>query len=236
MTSTILTPASRVRVRRWFCLSILVLLSLPASAFAQGLATWFGGRGIDIGWYSRDVHRNFVGETSLRETDWSTGAVFVRVGVAGRFGLLISGYTWEPEESERFPGRRYREVTFGAGLTGYPLVRLHDRVGFTLNYLQMMMFDESSDHYHKRTDNLILAAHYERSRRLWDQMFTAWLATAYVVDSFDNYPYGGDAVGGRSRNNIGCVLGVNIALAGHVKPYVQALYADFWESELVRLS
>ena len=231
MTSTVCRNRTQRLARVCGILMSVLFLCVPWPVLAQGFGTWFEGRGIDIGAYNRLVHREFGGESKVHETDWGTGGVFIRVSLAGRLGFLLGGYTWEPRATDEFPDRRYRDVSVGAAFSTYPLVGYRDRIGVTLSYSQNIMFDESRDRYHKRVDSLMLAVHYERVGHVWGQRIAAWAAPAYVADSYDNHHYGGDAVTSRSRHDLGFVLGGNIAIAGHIKPYVQALYADFWAPE-----
>lgn len=206
---------------------------LGPSAGAQALGGSVAGGSLEIGVLAQDIERDLVDDFgSSSPSGWGRRALFVNVAPTGRVRLSVGGAVWYAGASDRFPTRRYRRTTVGFSATAFPWSRGSSQIGIAIGAHYLLDFDESSDHYHKRSNRVFGAVVLTRGFRIARQEASGWIAPAYVRDELYQYPFGGSSEKFASKRNFAVVLGGEILVARHLRPYWQGIFANHWATEL----
>ena len=188
----------------------------------------------EVGWLTQWIRRDLTDEFGRSGTrKWGRGALFLKFAPNRRLALSLDGVVlYNGDYHGQFPGRRYRRTDVGATATGIILQRGQSQLGLSVGGHHVLDFDESSAHYHKRYRRIFGALVLSHGFRLAGQGASAWVAPAYVHDEIRQFPGSEPAYTFSSEKNVALMLGGEVLLARHLRPYAQATFATRWGTEL----
>lgn len=202
------------------------MLALVSSLGGQGLGSGSALGSFEVGLLTQDIARQLVDELGASgEARWGRGVLFVSVAPRSHVRVSAGGAVWYEGASDRFPTRRYRRSTLGITMKIGAWRAGRSEIGATLGAHSLFDFDESGEAYHKRSTRIFGAAVISHGFPLAGQDASAWIAPAYLRDVVHDYPYGGRAKRAVSQGNVGLVVGGEILIASHLRPYLEGTFA-----------
>ncbi len=217
---------------RMLASAVVLTILAPWNASAQMIGSDLAKNKVEFGAFVRTYHRLLSAATGqVASSDWGRRALFLRTGLGEGLAVMLDGLVEHLGSTSRYPSRDYRRTTWGAGVEAH--FNVIDGLGTSaiLRYNEILNFDESVSHFHKRNTSLLVALPLERRFAAAQQVMSIWVGPVYERDRYMQYTGSSSPDTFTSTGNLGFVLGFSLLLNRHFGPYVQFTHANFWQAE-----
>jgi len=212
----------------FICATLLLATIFGTQASAQAIGSALGSRSFELGyshrWFERKLEPDF-----LEGTDWGLDYLYLRYGATNWLTLSLEGaVTFWRYNGPKFPGRDYRDISFGAGITSRVWSANRTSILLILDYVERFSFDRSIQRRHKQTQNVMAGAVLEHRFRIAPLDVSVFASPVFIYDEYTEYP-SVFTYTNKSIDNIGLSTGVGVVAYDHVRLFGQVVFASFWQ-------